>query len=167
MRKKIALIGVIVLVIGVVLVAAGLAGTLSMTKTYTHSTEISSTEWTTSEINMTSGGLLTVTGATGSDTGLVTSADLSSVNSSNIASYAVAPNNTVHGTVTFEGLSGHYYYVVFSSSSPSISAVYINNIGNEVVYAAMLVPGGVLAFIGFVVAIIGVILKKKPQGPPQ
>ena len=52
--------------------------------------------------------------------------------------------------------------MVFSSSSPSILIAYITDFSSEVVYALLLVPGGALAFIGFIVGIIGVILKKKP-----
>lgn len=167
MRKRIALVGLVIFVVGVILAGVSLAGTYSLTHTSRTVNEVSTGEWDSGEINVSSGGFLTVTTTATGNYGLVKASDLPSVNSAaNLSSLSVTSNSSTsaasHQILTYHNINGSYYFVVFSSSSPSILIAYITDFSSEVVYALLLVPGGALAFIGFIVGIIGVILKKKP-----
>jgi hypothetical protein len=166
MRKKIALIGLVIFLVGIVLAGVSLAGTYSLTHTSGTVNAVTSGEWDSGEINVTSGGLLTVTTSVSSNYGLVKAADISSVSATTLGSYALSSNTSTsaasHQILTYQDLNGSYYFVVFSSFSPSILIAYITDFSQEVVYALMLLPGGAMAVIGFIVGIVGVILKRKP-----
>ncbi|MEM0156346.1 MAG: hypothetical protein QW597_07100 [Thermoplasmataceae archaeon] len=166
MRKKIALIGLAIFVVGIVLVGVSLAGTFSLTHTNGTVNIVTTGEWDSGEINVSSGGLLTVTTSASTNYGLVKAADLSSVSPTTLSSIAVKSNTSTsaasHQILTYQGLNGSYYFVVFASSTPSILIAYITDFSQEIVYALILLPGGAMAVIGFIVGIVGVILKKKP-----
>jgi hypothetical protein len=83
--------------------------------------------------------------------GLIPAQNLSSVNSANVGSYALSSTSTAGGSATYLSLTGDYYYVAFASSQPSSDIVIAGNLRQTIV-------SGLLVLLGFILAIVGVIL---------
>lgn len=170
MRKKIAIIGLIMLVVGIAMFAISTFGVLHSTTVGTAMTQQSSGIWASSEINISSGYQLTLITHT-SSFGVVPASDLSSVTSSNLTSLSIswtAQTNTSVGTVTtYSPASGSYYLVVLSSSMPSATYSTATSLTAIAVYGILDVVGIIVGIIGFIVLIVGLILKRKDVGPPN
>lgn len=96
---------------------------------------------------------------------LIPSADLNTVNSGNVDSYAIAPTAQQGNISTFSGISGEFYVVAFTSSMPSISyTVIVGGIARLAITGFLLIIGVLLIIIGVIIAVIGAVLKPKvPQ----
>lgn len=155
MNRPIVMVGGVVLVIGVVLIAVGAVGVLRGLTVVTTFSEPQSGEYVSTELVLNSTSGVAVSSAA-SNGGLIASQDLSLVNSTNIAQYAVAPHSSVGGTVTFTGLTGRYYYVAFASAQPSTRIV-ATPLHGGTLGSDPLVLGGLAAFVmGIVVIAVGV-----------
>ncbi|MGI0090158.1 MAG: hypothetical protein ACREBS_00470 [Nitrososphaerales archaeon] len=162
MNKPIVITGAVVLIIGVVLIAAGAVGVLRGLTTITTFSEPQSGEYVSTELmlNVTSGVAVTSAPANG---GLIPAQDLNLVNSSNIGQYALAPHSNVAGTLTYSNVAGDYYYVAFASSQPS-SKIVATPLHGGTLGSSLLVLGGFGAvIIGIAVIVVGVLMKRKPK----
>jgi sorbitol-specific phosphotransferase system component IIC len=142
--------GIIVLVLGLVMIGAGVSGLRGTTSTINTFSQQHPGEYVSSEIILNSSSAVVVR-SPASVGGLIPAGNLSSVNSANIASYALSTKSTGGGSATYTSLTGDYYYVVFSSSPPSSSIIIAGNLRQTIV-------SGVLALLGFLFVIVGIIL---------
>ncbi len=168
MRKNIVIIGLILLVIGVALFfGGGDLGLHGLVKSETM-TAVSTNEYQSSSFSVTAGSIVIITSHPASSLYIVHTSDASGVNSSNIAHYEVSggTSNNTSGVTTLEFTSltaGSYTVVSFSDQKTSVTLT------NEVVSSLILslIPtllGLLLGFIGFIVLIVGLVLKRK--NPP-
>lgn len=176
MRKNLLIVGLVLLVIGIVL--AGLstyevtggavrsingAGNVMMAGT--------NGDFYSNTLNVTPGYELIVVSSTQSY--LIPSQDLTTVNSTNVASYAIVP--TTHSssstdTYVYIGLNGSFVLVTFGSTSPSTmdyAVLKSGGISQLVVYGLLLIVGILLAIVGIIIAIIGAVLKPKNRPMQQ
>jgi uncharacterized membrane protein len=165
MRKKLLLVGIIILVVGVVFAAVGTFGTAHFTSVSTLTmTKDSQGIFASKGIEISSGNLFTFESKSNS-TYLVSFSDLSNVNSSNIAKYEVHPlTRTSTDSITsfvYDNISGTFAVVSLSSSVSSVTAVLVTDSGALVVMGLLLILGIVLAIVGVIITIIGAILKPK------
>ncbi len=161
MNRPIVIIGAVVLIIGVVLVSVGAVGVLHGLTVVTTFSEPQSGEYISTELmlNRTSG--MAVTSAA-VNSGLIPAQDLNLVNSTNIGQYALTPHSNVSGTVSYTGLKGDYYYVVFATSQPSSKVVATQLQGGTIGSSPLILGGLVAIIIGAVVAVLGVRRKSRP-----
>lgn len=157
MRKQIVIVGAILLVIGIVIFAVGVIGERSASTILRTFNQQQPGEYVSDQI-IANSSVSVVVRSPSSDGGLIPAQDLNVVNSSNINQYTLPYNSTVTGDL-YRGLSGNYYYVVFSSISPS--AVIVIATGAVAEYGVMAIGGGVCGVAGVVIAIVGAVLKTK------
>jgi uncharacterized membrane protein len=162
--KRTVKIGVVVLVVGVVLVAAGAAGELSSLTLSKNFTQLHSGEYVSTEIKLNSTSYLVVKSPASSG-GIVPAQDLNLVNSTNINTYAVSISTSGAGSDIYESISGDYYYVAFSSAQPNSTIVvapqYVAILG------ILIILGVVLVIAGVVIAVVGRRQKKRHQETGQ
>jgi len=167
MRKRMVIIGLILLVIGIAFVAGGIAGLRGTTSAISTFTQPKTGEYVSSEVvlNSTSTVVVRSPSSTG---GLVTAQSLSEVNPTSLATYALAANSTRGGSATYTGLKeGDYYYVIFTSSQPTTSLVIVGDLAKTIGSGILALVGGVLFLAGLIVTIIGAIRKgDKPKQSP-
>jgi hypothetical protein len=165
MRKRTVIIGLIILVIGIAFVAGGivsLKGTTSTTSTFT---QTQAGEYVSSELVLNSSSTVVVRPSS-STGGLVPAQDLSSVNSANLATYALSVKSTAGGSATYVGVQGDYYYVIFTSSQPTTMIVIAGDLIKTIESGVLVLLGGLLFLVGLIVTIIGLIRKSnKPKQP--
>lgn len=163
------IIGLVLLIVGAVLLTVSFYETGALTNKSSTMTQVSSGKWESNPINMTTSGLLTVT-TSSTSFGLVPAADVSIVTSSNLNSYALKANSSTsvgsHSAYVFEKLSGEYYIVAFSTTSPSVTTLYLSSYSDAAIFGISLLGGGAMAVIGLVLAILGAVMKNKNMGPP-
>ncbi|PYB68919.1 hypothetical protein DMB44_01320 [Thermoplasma sp. Kam2015] len=168
MRKKILLIGLIIFIIGIAMTAGGdyLVGHYTVTSTVMMQSKVGMSYY---EITIFAPSLLTVD-STFSPLYLVSSANLTGLNASNVASRSISPLTTT--SVSSEHVwaydltaAGSYYIVAFNSSAAAITWSYIP-LGYTYLSVVMLI-GIVLIIVGIIIAVIGLILRKKqvPEEP--
>jgi len=154
MKTRTVMIGVIILVLGIILAVIGAIGALGSVTIVTSFTEPHSGEFVSTEMVLNSTSALAVS-SPAANGGIIPAQDLNSVNSTNLATYAVSPNSNAVGTLTYRNLSGDYYYVAFSSTQPGTRIV-TTGLGSGVVKYGLLVLAGLACIIaGIVVAIVG------------
>lgn len=168
MRKRLLLIGVIILIIGVAFSVAGFVGEHNLVPISSQTmTQTSSGIWASSSLNVKSGSVLEVTSSSNS-TYLVNTSDAGQVDASNIAKYEIHPLTTTTADslhiLEYDNISGSFTVVSTSSSKPTVTTTLIANIGMVAVLGLLLIIGVVLAIAGFIIAIIGAVLK--PKNPP-
>lgn len=165
MRKKIALIGLVIFVIGVVLIASFFVTGFSLPKAVKTVSEVSAGEWDSGLIQATPNGTLAVIATSSSNYGLIPASDLSQVTSSNLASLAIKPLSSTsiesHLALTYMNLSGLYYFVVYSSSTPAITVTFISNTYLGAAHGLLILAGGLLSLIGIIVGVVGLVMRKK------
>ncbi len=164
MRKRLALIGLVILIIGVILMVSGYEG-IQKAPTYDKIFEISNNEYTTNSFVYHSGDIVIVSGGN-NDSGLICNSKLEYVNASNIANYSIKPTKSTADGIYYCNLTnnGKYVYVEFSDKSPGIIAYTIatpSEINNLNRYADVVTAGIPISVAGFFVLMIGLILKKK------
>jgi len=161
MNKRMVVIGVVILVIGVALIIGGAIGALGSISIKTTFTQPHPGEYVSAEIvlNTTSNLAVASPAATG---GVVSAQNLTQVNSTNINTYAVPYNATAVGTEVYKSLSGDYYYVAFASAQPNTKIVATPQGSRVLLFAALLLLGVVLAIVGIIVAVVGAVKKTRP-----
>ncbi|MGA2873902.1 MAG: hypothetical protein ABSE82_00065 [Nitrososphaerales archaeon] len=166
MRTIFVIVGVVILVLGVFLFAAGALIALGSTTIINTFNEQQTGEYVSTELVMNTTSVVVVTSPV-SNGGLIQAQDLALVNSSSVSSYALTPRSTAGGTETYRDLTGSYYYVIFSSAQPSSRIVVTGGQLSKAVGVGFLVLGGIVLFIaGIIVAIVGAMLKKRPPATP-
>lgn len=166
MRKVLVIVGVVILVLGIVLFAAGALSALGSTTIITAFNQPQTGEYVSTELVMNASSVAVVT-SPASNGGLIPAQDLAALNSSSVSSYVITPKSTVGGSETYRNLTGGYYYVSFSATQPS-SRIVIT--GGHLRAVGLLVLGGIVLFVaGIIVAIVGAVLKKRPPAkePPD
>ena len=163
MRKNILIVGLVLLVIGIALIGVSTFSLgHSSSATFSSSTVMiqgPNGDYHSQELNVTSGDVISV--STASKVYLIPASDLVVANQSNVNSFAISPLSSSSSAVTYNDLTGSYYVVVFSTSSPSVAYV-VGNTGSLISAGIMIIIGGLLFFIGLIITIIGAVLKKKP-----
>ncbi len=161
MRKKLLFTGLVILILGVSVIGLGLVRVESSSIRSTQVTAYSQGEYVTGVINLSVPSVLTVESSS-KDSGLIPTSALSLVNESNIYLYAIRPNASSGGIYSYTNISGIYYYVVFSNTTPTVS--HLITPLNAAVYATLIFIGIVFSIVGVVALILGVVLKA-PQKP--
>jgi hypothetical protein len=93
---------------------------------------------------------------------LIPSQDLNSANLSNIQTYAVSPTYSAGNASVYTGLGGTYYVVTFGSGAPRVAYASIPfNFGQVELFGVLVVAGVIAAIAGFVIAILGAVLRSK------
>ena len=169
MRKNIVIIGLVLLIAGVAIFYAGgdlgIRG-ISVPQTFT---EKGANQWDSSSIQISTGQLIVLT-TNNSKTFLVPASDASVVTSNNITHYQInGTATTTSGVTTIEYTSlspGAYVIVTFGAHSSKVSMIK-ETINTLLIKLLPILLGGVLGFVGFIVLIIGLVLRKKqlPQDP--
>jgi len=168
MRKKIATIGVVIIMLGAALVLAGFT-TLDGAPVNIGLTP-SSGGYRSDIIDYSSGDILIITGSTG-HAGLVKYANSSETNISNIHNESISPYKNTSSGVEYKGLPpGRYVYIMFTSSKPASFGFSLESSGefSDLHYALYAFEGGIIAFVaGIGVIITGFILKPKSKIPTK
>ena len=161
MRTRTVIIGVVVFIIGIALLAVGALGALNTLTISTNFTQPHPGEYVSAEIvlNSSSGVAVSSPAAVG---GIIPAQDLSLVNSSNIDTYAVPISASGAGSDTYKGLVGDYYYVAFASTQPGTTIVATPLSSGAIGFGLLVLLGLVCIVAGIVVAIVGVLQKRKP-----
>lgn len=166
MRKKTVVIGLIILVVGIACVAGGIAGVRGTTSTISTFFQHPTGEYISSEVVLNSTAVVVVRPAS-STGGLVPAEQLSAVNSTNLATYALPVSSTAAGSATYVGVQGDYYYVIFTPSQPSTRIVITGDVARTAVSGILVLLGGILFLAGLIVALVGAIRKSdKPKQQP-
>lgn len=167
MRRSILIIGLIILVIGISLIAVVRFGAISEVSRVVTFNQRSPGEYISGELVLTGPSVVAVK-SPASDGGLIPSQDLSAINSVNVGKYAVSYSSTAAGVETYNGITGDYYYVVFSSSPPATQVVVasLSSTGKLIMIGVLALSGLGLIFLGLIVAIVGV-LSKNPKKDPR
>jgi len=166
MRKRTVIIGLIMLVIGIAFVAGGVVGLKGTTSTVSTFTQPQTGEYVSSEVVLNSTAVVVVRPSS-STGGLVPAQALSDVNSTGLATYALAASSTAGGSATYVGVQGDYYYAIFTSSQPATKIVITGDVAKTVESGILVLLGGILFLAGLIVTIIGAIRKSnKPKQPP-
>lgn len=168
MRRNVLIIGAVVFIVGLILFVTGdfvLAGHAS-SKFY----PVGANEFRSNELNLTSSNLLTVTSKI-SGVWLLHASQLTSVNASNIANYAITPfvNITEAGVHAeeYKNIQGSFFVVYFNSAAANSSSGLITysvySSASDLELTAIATAVGLLMIIaGIIVAIVGAVLKRKP-----
>ncbi len=172
MRKKIALVGLVVLIIGIAMAAGGYYETTSTLSHDLHtavkSDPSNKTEYITNNMTMSSGYELIVT-SNSTHEGLIKASDLSKVNSNaSLGHYLIKPTSSAAGAEVYTGLAaGTYVFVAFNNTTPAIGYEYASLTALQL-GGSLIVIGAIAAFIGFIILIVGLVLKKKePKNPAE
>lgn len=154
--------GVVLLMLGAATGGGGLYAVRSSSTQWSTVRMYAPGEYLSAEINITGPSILTVDSPLPG--GLVPSGLVGIVNQSTLKQYAVPPNTTSGGVYSYINITGSYYFVVFSNTTPSISCLLtpLSVAG----YAVLIFAGLVLGFAGVAVSVAGLVLKPKasPQG---
>lgn len=143
--------------IGAALIAGGESGLLSRTTIYRTFNQTSPGEYVSgSFLNTTSEVAVTSPPASG---GLIPAGDLSSVDSSNISSYALQYKSGPGGTIASDSIHGDYYYVVYSQSVPSTRVAASVLSSSTTVYGLLALAGFVCVIAGIALAVVGALRK--------
>lgn len=163
MRRKIFVIGLVLLVVGVGIFFGAVYAATSLTHVSTTLKESSSGEWISGQLNTTGTSSIVVVTSTG-NFGVVPAGDISSVNASNIGHYAISPNETIGSlhTAVYSDYSGQYVLVAFGASQPTVEYSVIANFADELELGLLFLIAVSMAIAGFVIAIIGALMKPKP-----
>ncbi len=149
-------VGVVVLIVGLGLLAVGATETAGSLKIITTFSERHPGEYVSTEIVLNATSVIEVQ-SPGTVSGVVRAQDLDSVNSTNLATYALKPNSTVAGTQQFRGITGDHYYVAFSSTPPSGTHVVVTPFRSGLVrFIALVIVGLICAVAGIVVTVMGI-----------
>ncbi|MGP6220228.1 hypothetical protein [Caldiplasma sukawensis] len=174
MRKGIAIIGAVLLVLAIIFFFVGLhiivpnASSLAGSNVTVNQYSAGKFDAGPFSINSTSS-LLTLT-TTNSSSVLVSAQNLSKVSNMTGACVITPSDRTSSSGETiliYDHLSkGEYYLVTFSNSAPTVKEVTVNITGTLIVGALLTVMSFIIGVIGLVVLIIGLVMKpKRPKDP--
>ncbi len=159
MRKRIALVGLVILIVGIVLLAVGVSEVASNTFHSKVYTQYSAGKYVSSELNFKQNATVVITKFQ-TTMGLVRSADMPSVTNSTLGSIRITPLTTTLGSEVFQVPSGSYYVVYFGNATPASIYTYVYT-SAATTYGLMTSGGLLLAIAGGIVGIVGVVLKSK------
>lgn len=158
MRKRVVVVGVILLMLAA---ATGGGGLYAVRSSSTQSSNVkmyAPGEYVSDEIDISQPAILTVDSPSAGG-GLVPSKLLAFVNRSTLQEYAVPPNATSGSVYSYINITGSYYFVVFSNTTPKLS--YLVTPLSIAAYATLIFVGLLLGFTGIAVTIAGLVLKPK------
>lgn len=163
MRKKVLGIGVAVLFVGVALLIIGGVTISGTNMISSHYSLYSGGKYVSYEVNSSGEGRVIIFGnGTLGTLGLVTQSNLSSVNASNIADYAITPTVALGGLQMYSVNHGSYFLVIFSSTTPEYVYTYLS--GNMFDELAGLMIGGFALFLGGVVtSVVGIFMRPEKR----
>ncbi len=101
--------------------------------------------------------------------GLIKASGLSKVNSNaSLEHYPIKPTSSASGAEVYTGLAaGKYVFVAFNNSTPAIGYEYAP-LTTLQLGGSLIIIGAMAAFIGFIMLIVGLVLKKKePKNPAE
>lgn len=167
MNKKIATIGVVIIMIGV---ALSLTGFITIDKAPVNdslTTVVSSREYTSGIIDYSHGDILIIAGSSGT-AGLIKYSDMDNVtSSSNLSALEIKYAKQSSSGFEYKNLPvGRYIYVMFTSAKPSNFGYSLESSQEfaDLGYASYAFEVGIIAFIaGIGVVIAGFILKPKQK----
>ena len=161
MRKNLLLMGVLILVAG--MVVAGIAVLEISSESSDAGTSMylgSNGQYYSNELTGYSNGEIDV--SSNVSFYLIPSQELNSVTLSNVQTYAESPTYSAGNASVYTGLGGTYYVVTFGSSAPRIAYASIPyNFGQVELFGVLVAAGVIVAIAGFVIAILGVVLRSK------
>ncbi len=162
MRLKLFRNGLIILVLGIILVVAGIGISSDYVKTGTKINTVKSGFYTSDMLNISGNGFISVEGGNFSFY-LIKAADLGSVNSSSILSYALNPQNASHPTVgqLFVVSNGSYYLVSFAIPLQGLVYSYVSHYHTFTYLGSLLLIGILLIVASIIVLIISLMIKEK------
>jgi len=170
MRKKIAVIGLVILIVGIALAVGGIQEDKSLVHTTvkTDPYNTTTTGYMTDNITVSHGyEVLVISSDTHS--GLIKASNLPKAdNITNLEHYEITPTSHASDEMIYTGLpAGTYVFIAFNTSMPVITYEYASLTTMEI-GGSLLVIGGIAAFVGFIILIIGLVLKKKkPENPVE
>ena len=168
MNKKILVIGIAMLIIGIAMAAGGTEYFESSftNSSSTHYSEIKSTGLNVSSNITVKSGYIVIIDGTVSDSGLVNYSSLSSVtNATALKSVEQKASESDSGLALYINLKpGTYKYVYFNGTSTIPEYGHITGSQFDAM-AALVLGGGFIAIVGFVVIIYGAVKKQKPKSP--
>jgi len=166
MRKKLATIGVVIMMLGV---AMGIAGFSTIDKAPANDTikTVASEEYETDLICFSNNDVLIIANP-GNTSGLIEYSYISNTtNYTQLSHYSIKPTKTITEGYEYENLKpGDYIFIIFSSSKPENTGFSLESHTEfvDLGYAEYAFELGILAFFaGIVVLIIGFVLKPKPK----
>jgi hypothetical protein len=159
MRTRTLTIGLIILVVGIALAAAGGYNLKSTTTTITSFTQPTAGEYVSAELVLNDS--VVVVRPPASVGGMVPAQDVSKVNSADIGSYSVPYNSSAASSETYIGLRGDFNYVVFSSAQPTTKIEVTGTLLGTIISGLLVLAGVACAIAGIIVAIVGA-LRKNP-----
>ncbi len=167
MRKKLATIGVVIMMLGV---AMGIAGFTTIDKAPANdaiTTVIPGKEYKTDLICFSNNDVLIIANP-GNTSGLIKSSYIGNItNYTQLSQYSIKPTKTITEGYEYENLkAGSYIFIIFSSSTPENTGFSLESHTEfaDLGYAEYAFEFGILAFFaGIVVLIIGFVLKPKPK----
>lgn len=165
MRRKLALTGLVVFVVGVVVLIVGVLGTEGALHPVSGFHQLAPGEYVSQELNLTASATVTLRNPP-TTMGLVTAQNLSVVNSTNLATTGVRALGTTSGTVAYLVSAGSYYVVYFGTSAPSTLVIYLYT-GQAAAYGLATLAGLAMAVAGGIVGLVGVFTRPKPPANPQ
>lgn len=153
MKKRMVIIGIIVIVLGFALVATGSIALRGSTTTITTFSQPQSGEYVSTEIALNASAPIVVRSPAAVG-GIVPAQDINTVNSTNLSSYALPYTSSIAGIETYRGLTaGNYYYVAFSSTQPNTR---ITITSRAIIGVGLLILAGIVCIvIGIIVAVVG------------
>jgi hypothetical protein len=166
MNKKIATIGVVIIMIGVALSLTGFITIDRAPVNDTVCTIANSNEYTSKIIDYSTGDILVIAGSTGTS-GLIKYNELTNTSSVNLSSVEIKYTKEISSGFEYKNLpAGQYIYVMFTSAKPTNFGFSLES-GSEfhdLDYASYAFEAGIISFIaGIGVVIAGFILKTKPK----
>ncbi len=158
------LAGLIVLVIGSGMAILAYHEAYGSSVTSTSFTNYSGNEWISRDLNVTNDSAISAIGNVSSFY-LIKTSEVGSINDTNYAKQIINPtaNLSIAGKTDKEyfNLSGSYTIVYFGPKDPAILYQVLPSSGNVVGFGFLLIVGGVMAFAGIIVIIVGAVLRKK------
>ncbi|MCL5987511.1 MAG: hypothetical protein M1414_01215 [Candidatus Thermoplasmatota archaeon] len=162
MRIKLFRNGLIVLVIGILLVVAGIGISSDYVKTGTTILTNKGGFYTSEMLNISGNGFISVDGAN-STFYLVNASSLGLINSSNIQTYALVPENSTHHTIgnLFVVGQGSYFLVSFQVPLSGIVYSMVSHYHTFTYLGSLLVIGILAIFASIVILIAALVLKDR------
>ncbi len=175
MRKNLVIIGLVLLIIGVAMLFGGaslLAPKININSAPVSEVSLGNNLWKSPAIQVNGTNYILTDKSSSSKVYLVPSADISMINSTNLAQYGISPLS--HTSVSSNYIltynvasAGTYYLITVSSTSPTNSYSVLDS-SSLISTAIVSLLGLVVGFVGFIILIVGLFLKKKqPQNPEQ
>ncbi|MEM0139390.1 MAG: hypothetical protein QXZ44_02075 [Ferroplasma sp.] len=161
-------IGLILIIAGIILAAAG-AAVIEEEPSSTYVSHYSKDLYISHEFNFTSKDALLIV-SSDNTSGLMPYSSFKSnyteLNSTNIGKYSVNPTKSIDGEPYYSNLAGKYIYVSVSSSKPSMNYNFATaSEFSDVTNASYVAAGGAaLLGAGIILAMVTVLLKKLNSG---